>query len=269
MNSVRKNLACALAFSLLAAFGINSATAGGEVGDHVNHLTDNLNKYSEEVVWLVSKTDDIVNRYQKGGAKEANSKSLIDNWEAVNFHAAIESNYIPLYATIWQGLYGVKDGIDKNLPIEQVRAEQQKLETALWQSLGAVKLAAQFQDKGLLKEVALRDGAPTNSIEALDQIKTRLDRVTAKYAEKLVKESVDIVHDTYLNLFEGVEGELIAHDAELVEDLEKDFNVTLPKALQGKASLDDVRKIVSSMGAKLDKAKSLLVKEKANKKKVF
>lgn len=269
MTSIKKYVTCTVGFSLLIIFGINTAVAGGEVGDHVNHLTDNLNKYSEEVVWLISKTDDIVDRYQKGGAKEANSKSLIDNWEAVNFHAAIESNFIPLYATIWQGLYGVKDGIDKNLPIEQINAEQQKLETALWQSLGAVKLAAQYQDKGLLKKVALREGAPTNSIEALDQIKTRLDRVVAKYAEKLVKESIEIVHDTYLNLFEGTEGELITHDAELVEDLEKDFNVTLPKALENKASLDDIRKIVSDMGTKLDKAKSLLVKEKENKKKVF
>lgn len=269
MKVVNNNLFLALSFSVLTLFTINTATAGGEVGDHVNHLTDNLNKYSEEVVWLISKTDDIVDRYQKSGAKEANSKSLVDNWEAVNFHAAIESNYIPLYATIWQGIYGVKDAIDKNQPIEQVRAEQQKYEKALWQSLGAVKLAAQFQDKGLLEKVALRDGPPTNSVEALDKIKTRLDRVTAKYAEKLVKESVEIVHDTYLNLFEGVEGELIALDAALVEDLEKDFNVTLPKALESKASLDDVRKVVNSMGAKLDKAKSLLVKEKANKKKVF
>jgi len=28
--------------------------------------------------------------------------------EEVKFHAAIEVNYVPAYAAIWQGIYGVK-----------------------------------------------------------------------------------------------------------------------------------------------------------------
>ena len=81
--------------------------------------------------------------------------------------------------------------------------------------------------------------------------------------------ATSIVHDTYLHRFEGVEGALIEQDAALVEDLEKDFNVTLPKALEGKSSVDDVRKVVESMQVKLDKAKSLLEEAEKKRKDVF
>ncbi len=266
---MKSNKFSAAVLSMAISFASLNASAGGEVGEHVNHLSDNLTKYTGEVEWIIGKIDGMVVRYEKEGVKAANSGAVVDYWEAVNFHAAIESNYVPLYASIWQGLYAVKESIDKKSPISDVRAAQQNLELALWQSLGAVKLAAQFQDRGLLAKVALREGAPKNSVEALDEIKSRLDRVTAKFAEKLVKESVNIVHDTYLNLFEGVEGELIALDANLVEDLEKDFNVTLPKALEGKSSLEDIRKVIGTMGTKLDKAKGLLVAKADKKKEVF
>jgi len=253
----------------LSIFACNPVFAGGEVGDHVNHLSESLDNYSKEVSWLVEKMDGIVDRYEKGGAKAAHSSSVVDHWEAVDFHAAIESNYVPLYASIWQGLYGVKGAIDNGASVDAVRAEKHKLEQALWQSLGAVKLAAQFQDRGLLEKIALREGGPSNSIEALAEINTRLDRVLAKFAEKLNDAALEIVYDTYLNLFEGVEGELIAQNADLVADLEKDFNVTLPKAIKDNASVDDVRKIIVAMQAKLDKSKAILETNQKTKKDVF
>jgi iron-sulfur cluster repair protein YtfE (RIC family) len=93
--------------------------------------------------------------------------------------------------------------------------------------------------------------------------------VVAKYAEKLPKEAVSIVHDTYLNLFEGVEGELISLDADLVEDLEKDFNVILPQAIQNGQSIDEVRQVVNTMKDKIDTAHSLLEKSAEERKDVF
>jgi len=106
-------------------------------------------------------------------------------------------------------------------------------------------------------------------VATLDEVKHRLDRVVAKYAEQLVDEATSIVHETYANRFEGVEGELIEQDADLVADLEKDFNVTLPQALQRGASMDQVREVVNAMHGKLDRAKSLLAKAEQNKKDVF
>jgi len=77
------------------------------------------------------------------------------------------------------------------------------------------------------------------------------------------------VHDTYLNLFEGVEGELISLDAGLVEDLEKDFNVVLPQAIQKGQSLDEVREVVNTMKGKIDTAHDLLEKSAEERKDVF
>ena len=103
----------------------------------------------------------------------------------------------------------------------------------------------------------------------IDEIKHKLDRVVAKFAERLQDEATDIVHDTYLHLFEGVEGTLIEQDANLVEVLEKDFNVTLPLAIKNSKSVDEVRDVISDMQTKLDRAKVLIEKAEKARKDVF
>ncbi|WP_289030735.1 hypothetical protein [uncultured Paraglaciecola sp.] len=259
----------AQSFLIITSFATFSVLANGDIGEHVNHLSDNIKKYEEEVNWLSTKVDGIVSTYQKSGAKAAHPDALMEHWEAVDFHAAIESNYVLIYASIWQGLYGVKGSIDKNSPIADVKAEQVKLERAFWQALGAVKMAAKFQDQGLLAKVKTTDEAPKNSLEALVVIDKNIHSVVAKYAEQLTDTATTMVHDTYLNLFEGVEGELIVLDANLVEDLEKDFNVTLPLAIKNNKSVDEVREIVTAMSKKLTKAKLLLENKAKTKKDVF
>jgi archaellum component FlaC len=258
--------------SLLTAATLFTAPvtfANGPVGEHVNHLSDNIETYSQEVNWLSTKVDEMISRYQQGGVEEAKPDLLVEYWEEVKFHSAIETNYVPVYASIWQGLFGLKGAIEEKASIEEIRKQQRFLEQSLWQALGAVKLAAQYQEKGLTDKVATTQANPGNSLEALEAIKSRLDRVVAKYAEKLSKEAVNIVHDTYLNLFEGVEGELISLDADLVEDLEKDFNVVLPQAIQNGKSIDEVRDIVNTMKGKIDTAHSLLEKSAEERKDVF
>lgn len=252
-----------------ALFAAPVAFANGPIGEHVNHLSDNLDTYSEEVNWISSKVDAMISRYQEGGVEAANPEELVEYWEEVKFHSAIETNYVPVYASIWQGLFGVKGAIEEKAPIEEVRKQQRFLEQSLWQALGAVKLAAQYQEKGLTEQVATTESNPTNSLEALNAIQSRLDRVVAKYAEKLPKEAVSIVHDTYLNLFEGVEGELISLDANLVEDLEKDFNVILPQAIQNDKGIDAVRDVVNTMQGKIDTAYALLEQSAQERKDVF
>lgn len=264
---------CRAVVGILGVVGVLAGSpvwASGSVGDHVNHLSDNLEKYATEVNWLIGKIDGIVDNYEQGGADLAKAEAVVDHWEAVNFHSAIETNFLPIYASIWQGLYGVKESIDGGQSLAQVKQEQEKLEQSLWQALGAVKLAAQFQERGLLDKIKTYEiDGEADPVVTLSEIKSRLDRVVAKYAEQLGKESVEIVHDTYLNLFEGVEGELIGLNADLVEDLEKDFNVTLPKAIQGNQGVDAVRQVVLAMQGKLDQARSLLKQAKASKKDVF
>lgn len=264
----RKSFPCSVVLTLAVLLGAAPVLANGPIGEHVNHLQDNLGEYTEEVNWMIAKVDAMVVTYEAKGTEAAQSDRLIEYWEEVDFHSAIETNYVPVYASIWQGLYGVKGAIDAAKPAPSVRAEQEKLEQALWQALGAVKLAAMYQQRGLLDKIKTTAG-PTTPQAALDEVKQRLDRVVAKYAEKLPQEATDIVHDTYLNLFEGVEGALIEQDASLVEDLEKDFNVTLPLAISGKGSVDDVRSVVTAMQGKIDQAKALLKQAEQDRKDVF
>ncbi|MCP3705044.1 MAG: hypothetical protein GY954_19205, partial [Alteromonas sp.] len=158
---------------------------------------------------------------------------------------------------------------DESKPIDVVREEQEKLNHALWQALGAVKLASQYQQRGLVDQVRTTEVEPTTGPAVIDDIKTRLDRVVAKYAEQLNEVATTLVHDTYLQRFEGVEGDLIAKDADLVEALEKDFNVTLPQAISSNKSVDSVRDVVEAMQVKLNKARALLVEAEKGRKDVF
>ena len=185
----------------------------------------------------------------------------------MKFHSAIETHYVPLYASIWQGLFGVRTAIEQGEDVAVVRAELAALEKTLWQALGAVKLAARYQDQGLLDAVETRDAVTPAA--TLIEIKQRLDRVLAKYAEQLSDEAIEIVQEAYLTRFEGVEGVLIEADAGLVEDLEIDFNVRLPNAIQDGGSVDEVRTVIATMQRKLDRARALIKAAEKSRSSVF
>lgn len=242
-----------------------NAVADGEVGDHVNDLKAHVGGYEDEVVRFTNRVDEMVETYADEGAGAVETDDLIDLWEEVRFHSAIEVNYVPVYASIWQGIYGVKEAIDNEQDVATVRAAQQDLDAALWQGLGAVKLAAKNQAEG---EGEQKDSQSSGS-GTIDQINTNLDQVTVEHAEGATEEATELVHDTYMNLFEGIEGALIEQDAELVETLEKDFNVTLPQLLEDGASVSKVTDQVKAMKEKLARAQELLEKAEESQGDVF
>lgn len=269
MTTTLKKMSALLAVSVMSLSMVTGhAMANGAIGDHVNNLHAHIGEYTEEVEWLESKFGGVVDAYANKD-KSLKTDALMEYWEEVDFHSAIETQYVPIYASIWQGIYGVKVAIDEGKPIDVVRHEQEKLNHALWQALGAVKLASQYQKRGLVGEVQTTEVEPTTGPAVIDDIKTRLDRVVAKYAEQLNEVATTLVHDTYLQRFEGVEGDLIAKDAALVESLEKDFNVTLPQAIYQDKGVDGVRSVVETMQSKLDKARVLLVEAEKGRKDVF
>ena len=141
MNKISKKVVVLLA--VFSATISMKANANGEISEHVNNLSAHLTEYAEEVTWLSDKFSGVVDEYSKKG--KADSDQLIEFWEEVDFHSAIETQYVPVYATIWQGIYGVKVAIDSGEKAAVVEAELLKLKQALWQGLGAVKLAAQYQ----------------------------------------------------------------------------------------------------------------------------
>lgn len=251
-----------------AALLSTQTQANGEIGEHVDDLQAHVTEYTEEVEWLIDRVDQIVARYADSGAAAAAPEALVDHWEAVKFHGAIETNFIPIYSSIWQGLFGVRLAIEGGEPLVAVQKQQALLEQTLWQALGAVRLAAQLQKDGVLS-LASDSDAEESPQAALVTIKQQLDRVVAKYAERLPEEAIEIVQSTYLSRFEGIEGQLIEQDADLVEDLEVDFNVSLPKAIQDGQSVDALRTVVQSMQVKLDRAASLLERAESQRSSVF
>jgi len=54
-----------------------------------------------------------------------------------------------------------------------------------------------------------------------------------------------------------------------VEDLEKDFNVALPKLIENGAPVSEVGDYVKAMKEKLNRARNCLKRAKKNKKDVF
>ncbi|MFV8818136.1 hypothetical protein [Haliea sp. E17] len=258
-----------LVLGFVAVFVARPVFANGSIGEHVNHLQDNIAGYTRDVNWLSEQVGAMVDAYAKGGKAAVNTDELAELWEQVDFHPALESHFIPVYAEVWQGIFGLKGAMDAGQPVAEVHRQQALLERALWQGLGAVRLAAQFQEKGLLKPIDTSLTAPTTPAATVDEVKHQLERVVAKYAEQLPDAAISIVQDTYLHLFEGIEGALIEQDAAIVEDLEKDFNVTLPLAIKNAASVDDVRGIVVAMQAKLDTCKALLEDAGKNRGDVF
>jgi endo-1,4-beta-mannosidase len=263
MNRILNGL---LPLALFAVVAANQVHANGEIGEHVNDLKAHIEEYTGEVRWFLEQADTIVDTYADKGAAAAEPGKLIEHWEAVKFHSAIETTYVPVYASIWQGIFGIHDAIKQGRPAAEAREQLAALEQAMWQALGAVKLAAKNQAE---QPVAATSTDPMDPVSTLGQIKDNLDRVVAKYAERDLDTALDLVHDTYADRFEGVEGPLIEHDAALVEDLEKDFNVILPKQLQGSASVQEVEQTVNSMKTKIERAQSLLADAAKNRRSVF
>ena len=100
--------ASAMSLAMVSLAMVSSrAMANGEIGDHVNNLHAHISEYTEEVHWLESKFGSVVDAY---AAKDKSLKTdaLIEYWEEVEFHSAIETQFVPIYASIWQGIYGVK-----------------------------------------------------------------------------------------------------------------------------------------------------------------
>ncbi|MGQ9427331.1 hypothetical protein ACXYTJ_14165 [Gilvimarinus sp. F26214L] len=263
---MKRFLSSMLLITACAAFQASPAYANGEIGEHVNDLEAHIDDYTGEVRWFLDEADTIVDRYESK-PESADPAKLIENWEAVDFHAAIETSFVPVYASIWQGIFGVHDGIKQGKPVAEVREQQQALEEAMWQALGAVKLAAKYQAE---QPVASDTSLAADPVATLSEVREQLDRVVAKYAERDLEAATSIVHDTYATRFEGVEGALIEQDAALVEDLEKDFNVTLPLRIEGgKVPVAEVKSVVEAMQVKLERAQALLREAEQNRRSVF
>ena len=229
-----------------------------------NHLDD----YEGEIGELITDVEAIVGNYVNKKTGKTDVDALIEHWEEVNVHAAIETKAMITYPGVWQAVMLLKQSVDESHSIDKVVAAGERAKAALWQAYGAVRLAANQVQNGLTP-VAVDYETPASGPETVEQIIADLEKAVAEYRADNLAGAEALIHQTYMTRFEGLEGDLIARDPDLVSNLEKDFNATLPLLMQQGASLDDVQATLASMKKQLQGASSILESIEASRSEVF
>lgn len=130
---------------LLAAALLASpvAVAHGETDEEkLAAFQHHIDDYEAEIAQLVAAVDAIVAEHASGAPGDGRVDALIEQWEAVAVHEAIEYKATLAYPGIWQGIVGLKQAVETGKAAETVAAAGEQLKAALWQGLGALKLAA-------------------------------------------------------------------------------------------------------------------------------
>jgi len=266
-------LIISLLFAAALAIGPVQAHAHGEAGEHVKRFEEHIGDYEQDVDHLISQLGAIVKGYAPGQDVSEEVKALLHEWEEVRYHAAVETVATPLYAPIWQAISGFKDAVREGAPEPTVRRRQQALEAALWQGLGALKLAASQRAAGGERQgkqpAAGQAEAETGPEATLEAIIDDLDRAVAAYQDGNLEKARTLISETYLHRFEGLEGRLIEKDPELVVGLEEAFNARLPQLMEQGAPVAEVREQVAAMQSELEEAESLLLETQGDKGQVF
>jgi hypothetical protein len=254
----------ALALALLPG----TVIAHGEVGDHVAEFQEHLDDYERDVRSLGKQIDRVVERHRAGDddADEA-AQELAHQWEEVKYHAAVEQVASPLYAPIWQALTALREAIQEDRGATTVAKRGQQLKAALHQGLGALKLKAQSAATGQATTEA--EHTEEGAHATLRRIRDQLDHAVAEYADGHADDAKSLIQDAYFQNFEGLEGDLIEQDADLVADLEKDFNASLLGLINGGVPAQKVRDKVAEMKDKLERAEGLLEQAEQDRGEVF
>ena len=116
---------------------------------------------------------------------------------------------------------------------------------------------------------ASAEEAPASGPETIQRILADLDAAVAAYGDGELARAEELIHATYMNRFEGLEGDLIARDPDLVSSLEKDFNATLPLLMQEGASMARVNETLAAMRRQLETASGILEDVEQSRSEVF
>lgn len=260
-------LRCAV-FVTVASVGIlGTAHAHGDL-DTVEDLQSHIDDYAQEIASMSDTVDGIVRDYASGEAVGDRLAALVETWEGVEFHEAIETRAMSLYPAIWTALGGLSEAVDE--PGQEAAAEkwQQRVDQALYEGLGALKLVATQKTESTDAHASLAASSDRQGSD-IAVIRENLGTVVEHYRDGDTEAANELLHDTYMQRFEGIEGDLIEQDADLVTDLERDFNGTLPLLMEKNASADELAKHVETMDTKLERAQTLLDESASNQSSVF
>ena len=262
-HSIRVPL-CLLA--LMLAF--SSVHAHGDYEADVDEFHLRLDEYRQDVMHMLDSADKIAAAYSNETDAEASAQKLIDLWEEVAVHGAIETKASILYPPVWQALSNLQQALKTDAGEADLQAAQDDLAVALWQGLGGVTLAANQYEQGM-EQVPTQAAPEGDYAEQIAAIRDELEQAVQAYADNDVKQAGKLVYNAYMQRFEFLEADLIAQDAELVEKLELDFNAGLPQLMQQGADVKAIRDKLAKMNAELDQAEALLAASEANRSEVF
>lgn len=137
----------ALLLLCLAVHPDSPALAHGEVDEgHLEEFHLHLDDYEEEVEALIGDVRGIVSARSDGRSAGPGVDELIEHWEEVGVHAAIETKATVTYPDIWQTLVAFRQAVEKDRDADAVATAARDLEAALWQGYGALRLAATYAD---------------------------------------------------------------------------------------------------------------------------
>lgn len=257
--TIRSGNAATLAATLLAGalflYPV-SALAHGEAGDHVEEFQNHLDDYANDVRDLANTLDALARDYAAGQAGPERVQAFVDQWEEVEYHAAVEKVATPLYPAIWQAISGLRQAVEEEEPAEVVQRRADAVAAALHQGMGGLRLKA--ATGGMEADPEEAQGESHGPEAAFQRIDELLDRAVAEYDEGHADDALDLIRSAYFDYFEGLEGDLIAQDAQRVAELEEAFNGVLPQLIENGAPVAEVRDQVQTMKDSLDTAEGLL-----------
>lgn len=263
--------ACVLVAAVVALGGGLSGpvAAHGEFGEDLEEFHKHIDDYREEVESLVTRAQSIARAQVDGQAVAPKIKAFVEHWESVGVHGAIETRATVTYPGIWQAIAALQQAAKNDVSGDELRALVKDLEAALWQGFGAVRLAANQVRSGQSAPAAPSHEQPSTPAEGIEAIVGQLREAVSAYASGEIDRGKDLIAEAYIQRFEGLEGELIEQNPDLVSSLEKDFNATLPMAMDRGAPVSEVKSELERIVADLQTAKDLLAEAEKSRSDVF
>lgn len=269
---MRHEIKMVAVFALCALYilPVPQAAAHGEADEEMlAEFHEHLDDYRAEIDALRAELPPIVDGYAAGKAVAPQVATLIEHWEEVAVHAAIERKATVTYPGVWQALIALQQAVEDGRAPADVRDAGERVEAALWQGFGALKLAASQVGSGTSAPAVASTDAAESGPETVERIIADLEQAVAAYEANELRRAESLIHETYMTRFEGLEGDLIERDPELVTGLERDFNATLPLLMQRGASMQEVEAALQSMKLQLETASTILASVEQSRSEVF
>ena len=143
---VSNNLRFLLLACLVSLLSFNVAFAHGS-GEVTEDIQAHLDDYSNEVTAMINASEKIVGTYASNGDNATEQvQELIEQWETVDIHMAMETQASPLYSPVWAALGGLGKAVKKEDALKVVQHWQHRFSVALHEGMGALKLAATIDE---------------------------------------------------------------------------------------------------------------------------